>query len=155
KRIALSDAHRHRDNLVKAVRSNLKEIDDVVWESINYYYEEIRNDLYHESAGKTITDASLLDYQDTVEFVIGRALDMSVAPMVLVELEKLKISESNNTPELGSVARPRLRGVSDRVEKVIVAVATVQPQNVDGLNEFFKREGDSLRLKPAEFTNIV
>jgi hypothetical protein len=41
KRIALSDAHRHRDNLVKAVRGNLKEIDDVVWESINYYYEVI------------------------------------------------------------------------------------------------------------------
>lgn len=155
KRIALSDAHRHRDNLVKAVRGNLKEIDDVVWESINYYYEEIRNDLYHQSAGKTITDASLLDYQDTVEFVIGRALDMSVAPMVLAELEKLKISEGNNTPELGAVATPRLRGVSDRIEKVIVGVATVQPQNVDALNEFFKREGDPLRLKPTEFTNIV
>jgi hypothetical protein len=97
----------------------------------------------------------LLDYQDTVEFVIGRALDISVAPMVLSEVEKLRISDGTNPSELGAVATPKLRGITDRVEKVIVGVSAVQPQSVDALNEFFKREGDSLRLKPAEFTNIV
>ncbi len=155
KKIPLSEVHRHRDNLVKAVRGNLKDIDDAVWDSIDYYYQEIRNDLYHQSAGKTITDSSLLDYQDTVEFVIGRALDISVASMVLSEVEKLRICESANTPELGAVITPKLRGITDRVEKVIVGVAVVQPQNADVLNEFFKREGDSLRLKPMDFTNIV
>jgi hypothetical protein len=155
KKIKLTDAHRNRDTLVKAVHGNLKEIDVAVWDSLNYYYEEIRNDLYHESAGKTITDASLLDYQDTVEFVIGRAFEVSVSPMVSAELEKLKISDAANAPDFGSVATPGLHGVSDRVDKVIVGVATAQPQNVNALNEFFKREGDSLRLKPAEFTNIV
>jgi hypothetical protein len=97
----------------------------------------------------------LLDYQDTVEFVIGRALDISVAPMVLSEVEKLRIFEGTSTPDLGAVVTPKLRGVTDRVEKVIVGVATVLPQSVEALNEFFKREGDSLRLKPAEFTNIL
>jgi hypothetical protein len=155
KKIRLTDAHRNRDILVKAVHGNLKEIDEAVWDSLNYYYEVIRNDLYHESAGKTITDASLLDYQDTVEFVIGRAFAVSVAPMVSAELEKLKIYDAAKAPDLGTVATPGLRGVSDRVDKVIIGVATAQPQNVDALNEYFKREGDSLRLKPAEFTNIV
>lgn len=155
KKITLSEAHRYRDSLVKAVRGNLKDIDDAVWDSIDYYYQEIRNDLYHQSAGKTITDSSLLDYQDTVEFVIGRALDINVAPMVLSEVEKLRMSEGTNTLELGAVPTPKLRGIADRVEKVIVGVAAVQPQSADVLNEFFKREGDSLRLKPTEFTNIV
>jgi hypothetical protein len=155
KKITLNEGHRNRDNLVKTVRGNLKDIDDAVWDSIDYYYQEIRNDLYHQSAGKTITDSSLLDYQDTVEFVIGRALDISVAPMVVFEVEKLRASESISTPELGTVLTPKLRGVTDRVEKVIVGIATVKPQSVGVLNEFFKREGDSLRLKPAEFTNIV
>lgn len=155
KKIALTDAHRSRETLVKMVRGNLKEIDEAVWDSINYYYEEIRNDLYHESAGKTITDASLLDYQDTIEFVIGRAFEVSIATVVTTELEKLKTSDPHNVPDLGTVATPGLRGVSDRVDKVIVGVATVKPQNVNALNEFFKQEGDSLRLRPSEFTNIV
>jgi len=155
KKIKLNDAHRNRDTLVKATRGNLKQIDDGVWESINYYYEEIRNDLYHESAGKTITDEALLDYQDTVEFVISHAFDVSVASMVLAELEKLKASESSSLPELKTITAPSLRGITDRMDKVIVAVAAVQPHNSGDLNEFFKREGDPLRLKPTEFTNLL
>ena len=155
KRIKLTDAHRTRETLVKATRGNLKDIDDAVWESVAYYYEEIRNDLYHESAGKTITDTALLDYQDTIEFVIGRALDVSIGTMVAAEVEELKKAAVAEPVQLGAVATPSLRGVSNRIDKVILGVAAVQPQSVDTLNEFFKREGDSLRLKAAEFTNIV
>lgn len=155
KRIKLTDAHRSRETLVKATRGNLKGIDDGVWESIAYYYEEIRNDLYHESAGRTITDTALLDYQDTIEFVIGRALDETIGTMVSAEVEELRKAAAVEPVQLGAVATPSLRGVSNRVDKVVVGVAAVQPHNVDALNEFFKREGDPLRLKAAEFTNIV
>lgn len=155
KKIKLTDAHRSRETLVKATRGNLKDIDGAVWDSVNYYYEEIRNDLYHESAGKTITDASLLDYQDTVEFVIGRALDVAIAPMVTAEVEKLKQTSSIDASQAGAVATPGLRGISDRISKVVVGVAAVQPRGAEDLNEYFKREGDSLRLKPEEFTSLV
>jgi hypothetical protein len=36
-KITLSDAHRHRDHLVKAVRGNLRNIDNAVWDNIDYY----------------------------------------------------------------------------------------------------------------------
>lgn len=155
KKIKLTAAHKSRETLVKVTRGNLKDIDDAVWDSVNYYYEEIRNDLYHESAGKTITDASLLDYQDTVEFVIGRALDVGIAPMVSAEVEKLKQTSSIDASQAGSVATPGLRGISDRISKVVVGVAAIQPRSAEDLNEYFKREGDSLRLKPEEFTSLV
>lgn len=155
KKIKLTDAHKTRDTLVKTTRGNLKDVDDAVWDSINYYYEEIRNDLYHESAGKTITDSAVLDYQDTVEFVISRAFEISVGPIVSTELEKARQTDVSSALTLGSVAKPAVRSVSDRVSKVIIGISSVQPRNAEALNDFFKREGDSLRLKPEEFTNIV
>lgn len=155
KRVKLTDAHKSRETLIKTTRGNLKDIDDAVWENVAYYYEEIRNDLYHESAGKTITDAALLDYQDTVEFVVGRALDVSVSPMVSAEIERLKQTAALEASQVGAVAAPGLRGISDRISKVVVGVAAVHPSSAEDLNEYFKREGDSLRLKPAEFTNLL
>jgi DNA-directed RNA polymerase subunit F len=155
KRFKLTDAHRSRETLVKATRGNLKDIDDAVWESIAYYYEEIRNDLYHESAGRTITDTALLDYQDTVEFVIGRALNESIDKMVSAEAEELRKATVAEPVQLGAVVTPGLRDVSNRVDKVIVGIAAIQPRSAEELNEYFKREGDGLRVKAADFTNIV
>ena len=81
-KIKLSDSHKHRDALISTMKSKLPDIDANVWDNINYYYEEIRCDFYHESAGKTVIDTSLLDYRDTVEFVIDTAFGMKVRPMV-------------------------------------------------------------------------
>ncbi len=72
-KIKLDQNQSHRDNLVKAVRSKLPTIDEEVWNNIEYYYTDIRCDFYHLSAGKTLTDSDLLDYQETVEFVIDMA----------------------------------------------------------------------------------
>jgi hypothetical protein len=66
-KIKLGDSHKHRDNLISTMKSKLKEIDSEVWDNINFYYEEIRCDFYHQSAGKTITETAVLDYRDTVE----------------------------------------------------------------------------------------
>ncbi len=46
--------------------AKLDHIDQQVWDNINFYYQDIRCDLYHQSAGKTVTDDALLDYRDTV-----------------------------------------------------------------------------------------
>jgi hypothetical protein len=53
----------------------------------------------------------------------------------LSEVEKLRIFEGTSTPDLGAVVTPKLRGVTDRVDKVVVGVATVQPQSVEALKE--------------------
>jgi hypothetical protein len=43
----------------------------------------------------------------------------------------------------------------ERVEKMIVAVAKVNPRSHEEVNEYFKREGDTLRVKAGAFTDIV
>ena len=67
-KLKLDDSHKRRENLVATVRNKLSQIDKNVWDSINYYYEDVRNDFYHQSAGKTLTDVAVLDYLDTVQF---------------------------------------------------------------------------------------
>ena len=81
-KIKLGEAHKHRDNLISTMKSKLSDVDADVWDNITFYYEEIRCDFYHESAGKTVTDTALLDYRDTVEFVIDTAFGAKVRPKV-------------------------------------------------------------------------
>ena len=61
-RITLTEKHRYRDNLISTMKSKLTDVDNPVWDNINYFYNEIRCDFYHISAGKTIPDESFLEY---------------------------------------------------------------------------------------------
>jgi hypothetical protein len=154
-KIKLSESHKHRENLISTMKSKVKEIDAEVWDSINFYYEEIRCDFYHQSAGKTVTDTAVLDYRDTVEFVIDTAFGTKVRPIVEEQLIAAQMIEA---PEDG-VANPaptiHVADVKDRTTKVLIAVAAVAPKGVDEVNEYFKREGESLRLKPEDFTTVL
>lgn len=154
-KVRLQDSHRGRANLVKAVKAKLKEVDDAVWENIEFYYTEIRNDFYHESAGKTITDVAVRDYRDTIEFVIDAAFDVHVGAMVNPEVDVL-IASSGPSGETSQTPKPiRITDLDSPVDKVIVAVGHLSPSKVDAVNDFLKREGDSLRLRSDEFTNMV
>jgi len=154
-RIKLNESHKHRENLISTMKSRLNGIDPTVWDNINYYYDEIRCDFYHESAGKTITDIAVLDYRDTVEFVIDAAFGTKVRP--LVEKQLVATQEADRAEEVAVEPGPAISVVDakDRTTKVLVAVGSVAPKNVEDVNDFFKREGDSLRLKPEEFTSVL
>lgn len=154
-KIKLSDSHKHRDNLLSTMKSKLKEIDSDVWDNINFYYEEIRCDFYHQSAGKTITDTAVLDYRDTVEFVIDSAFAIKVRPVVDQQLVAAQTTESADDGAADLGPSIHLADTKDRTTKVLIAVATVAPRGVDEVNGFFKREGESLRLKPEEFTTVL
>src|SRR5207249_10198162 len=49
-RIQLDNAHRHRQNLIKTMRSNLPDIYGEVWISIDYFHELIRSYFDHGTA---------------------------------------------------------------------------------------------------------
>lgn len=152
--IKLTEGHRHRDNLINTVKDKLKGVDDSVWDNIKYYYEEIRCDFYHDSAGKTITDIVLLDYKETVEFIIDTAFDIQTAEIVKSELSKVQsvtLSVSNNSNVDLDFQWDKL----PEVDKLLVAISKIHPKNTTDVNEFFKREGVSLRLHQKDFTNIV
>ena len=112
-------------------------------------------DFYHQSAGKTITDIQLLEYQEAIEFVISNAFSTRVDEMANNELQQLRktavpLIESGSTSPVIAV-----RDVGDKVSKILIAVATIHPKTVDEINDFFKKEGDSLRLKKNAFLNVV
>lgn len=154
-KIKLTDAHRYRDNLIKTVKDKLKGVEAGVWDSIDYYYNEIRCDLYHDSAGKTITDVSLLEYKETVEFIIDTAFDIQTAMIVNSGLSKVQSgtpSVKDNSNIDNDIQWDKLSG---KVDKLLVAISEIHPKNTTDVNEFFKREGVPLRLLQTDFTNIV
>ncbi len=154
-KIKLADAHKHRETLIKTVKSHLKSIDEQVWKDIDYYYTDIRCNFYHQSAGKTITDVSFLDYRDTVEFVINEAFSIKVADLVGQEVSKLATAQS--AASVGTVKQKRLpiSLFANKADKVLIAVDALTPKSSDEINEFFKQEGESLRLKGDDFIGIV
>lgn len=152
--ITLSDAHKHRDTLIKTVKSRLKSIDEQVWKDIHYYYTEIRCDFYHQSAGKTITDVAFLDYRDTVEFVVNEAFGVKIADLVSEEFSKLTAAPIATVKEPTHTTLP-VSLLSNKTDKVLLAVARLSPQSADEVNEFFKQEGETLRLKKDDFVDVV
>jgi DNA-directed RNA polymerase subunit F len=154
-KITLSDAHKRRENLVKTVKAKAKDIDNAVWDILDFNYTEIRCDFYHQSASKTITDDSFLDYQEVVEFVIDRLLGIRSGQMV--KSQALSLPEQG--PDLKTAVLrhdiPAIHSVTDKTDKVLVAIASLSPKNVDEVNEFFKKAGEPLRLTNKEFTNML
>lgn len=154
-KITLDKNHSHRETLIKTIKSKLPDIDSAVWDSIDYYYTEIRCDFYHQSAGKTLTDVDLLDYQETIEFVIDKAFEIQIAQAVNAELEALLEHTPQDIVEGGAEKNILLVKFDDKRDKVLVAVSEIKPATFEDIKAYFKRQGDTLRLKHEEFTNIV
>lgn len=153
-KITLDKNHAHREILMKTIKSKLSDIDSAVWDSIDYYYTEIRCDFYHQSAGKTLTDVDLLDYQETIEFVIDKAFGIQIAQTVNAELEALLDTakqDNINKVDMGIL----LSKYNDKRDKVLITVAEIKPASFDDVKSYLKRQGESVRLKQDEFSNIV
>ena len=153
-KIRLTEAHKNRENLFKVVRSNLQTVDPEVWDTLDYYYQEVRCELYHESAGKTITDDAFLDYKESVEFVVDQMFNIRSESLARVQCRQAADSGAAHTQSAQSIAL-QLHSLDDPVEKVIVAVGAQAPKKVDEINEFLRKSGDSYRLEANEFTNIL
>jgi hypothetical protein len=126
-----------------------------VWKDIDYFYEDIRCDFYHQSAGKTITDVTLLDYKDTVAFVVDTAFAVKIEDLVNAEMKNQGIAPRSTVPSQTEQILPPVTTLHNRVDKMILTVATVRPTGAETVNAFFKKEGDSFRIKPKEFGDIV
>ncbi len=150
----LEEAHRNRDKLMKLAASKLKDIDAEVWQRLDFYYDEVRNDLYHESAAKTLTEEAISDYEETVYFVLDRALSARLGDLVEREFTAAAAEASTGADGAASVEIDWSR-LSSKVEHVLAAISVLSPRTVEEVNALFKKEGVGLRLAGAEFTNIV
>lgn len=154
-KIQLEETHKHRDTLVKTIKSKLTEIDNEVWETIDFYYQEIRNDFYHQTSMKTITDDSLFEYSEAVSFIIDVAFKVDSAQMVDNMLQSISTTNKPTSSSDVSQKRVLITSIPDRIHKLIVAVDVLAPNSFTEVNEFFKKEGDITKLTKDEFTNIV
>lgn len=154
KRIKLDDSHRRRDVLMKTVKAKLPEVDEDVWKTIEYYYEEIRCDFYHQSASKVLAESALSDYQDVVYFVFDKAFNIKTTELIEIAYKTLRADETSGAP-MAPTAHIVWSKISNKTEKVVTAVSLINPKNVDEINSLFKKEGASMRLAGSEFTNIV
>lgn len=154
-KINLTDSHKSRNNLMKTIKSKIKDIDEEVWEILDFNYKEIRCDFYHQSASKTITDDAFTDYYETVEFVIDRLLGIKSGQIANSKAQSLsmdKVFEKSSTKE---PSLSRLYEVKNNIDKLLIAVSKINPNNVLEVNDFFKKVGESYRLTQKEFTNIL
>jgi hypothetical protein len=154
-KIPLSDSHQQRHTLVKTIKSKLTDIDQDVWDKIDWYYTEIRCDFYHQSAGKTIIDTLYLDYKDIVEFVIDRALGIHSSKLVEEEIQRINEHHTNSNQEEVSEIEFDFQKNKEIVDRVLAAVHASTPQKVDDINAFFKKKGLNLKLTPADFNKIA
>ncbi|RJP28011.1 MAG: hypothetical protein C4533_05910 [Candidatus Omnitrophota bacterium] len=150
KRIQLSEAHKHRENLVKAVQNNIS-FDAEVWDSINYYYEDIRCDFYHTSSDKTLTDKSLETYIELVEFVINSLLNIKCRDFILKPSEVMTTEGASKDQE-----KPIYFGdLKSDLEVFLVGVDKYNPSSLTELLEHLKKEGVRKKFTYKQFNNCV
>jgi hypothetical protein len=154
-KIPLEESHKHRENLVKATKAKLLGIDDIVWETIDFNYQEIRNDLYHQASAKTVTDESLLAYRESVEFVIDKAFGVDSSQYVNVAMQHMFDSADTGKRNEASVQNVLMTTVPDTVDKLVLAIAATSPQSYLDVKQYMRKQGENTKLSSKEFTNIV
>jgi hypothetical protein len=154
-KITLDKNHSRREVLMKTIKSKLPDVDTNVWDNIDYYYSEIRCDFYHQSAGKTLTDIALLDYQETVEFVIDKSFEIQIDQYVKSELQaiqkQVKPTDDTNQKNMGIL----LEKFNDKRDKALIAVSEINPSSFGDVKDYFKRQGETTNMKSENFQNIV
>lgn len=150
KNIKLSEQHKHRENLVKTVKDNTS-FDAKVWDSINYYYEDIRCDLYHSSADKTLTGSSLDDYVELVEFVIDTLFNIKSRDYILKPEEVMDFGIAKN--DQGE--HVYFSDLQSDLEIFLVGVDRCNPASFTELNECLKREGAKKGFTSKQFNNCA
>lgn len=146
-KIKLAPEHKRREPLISTMKAHLTAVDPEVWENLDFYYEEVRNDVYHQTTIKTILDSDMLDYQEAVEFVIDRAFDIDIRKLTEKGLEELD-GEAEEEDEGLLYLLPDLK---DPVEILLVAVDEVEPAGVDELNALLRQQGVGKRFDSKEF----
>jgi len=86
--------------------------------------------------------------------VIDRAFGIRVGNLVKEKLESVQQAGVSSVNEETQLSIP-LDSIENKVDRVLVAVARVLPPSAHEVNEFFRRQGVTLKLKSDEFTKIV
>lgn len=71
------DKKTNREDLHKMVKKH-SEFEDDIWKKIKYFYD-IRCDLYHENAGKTLMDSDINDFYKVVLYIMSSLFNANLS----------------------------------------------------------------------------
>lgn len=121
-----------REKIIKIVKNHANFEKDV-WSDIDYFYK-LRIGLYHEDAEKTVTDETVNNFQELVEFVIDNLFSIESSSMVPLTQSLLPFRESlqEGIP---------INRIPEKINVLVVAVAESKSKDPNELNEFLKIKG--------------
>jgi len=127
---------RNRETVNKIVKKHTDfEVD--TWKEVDYFYG-VRTGLYHADSEKTVTETTINDFQDTVEFFINNLFNVQCSK--LVPLTHSLIPSEISTAEISDNKIP-INKIPERINVLVIAVGESESKNASDINEFLKRKG--------------
>ena len=120
-----------RSKLHKMIKNHTS-FDKGVWDRIEFYYE-LRCGLYHEESAKTISDESIKEFYEIVEFVIDTLFNVASRTYVL--------SIDDVFPEFEHQEKLDINSFKEIKSKIIVAVKLSKSKNAEEIKENLKKMG--------------
>lgn len=133
----LKEKIKDRTELYKLVSAKTKEIfDDEVWKNIKFYYD-LRCDLYHEEATKTLSNQTIDDFYELVEFIIDTLFDIRSKDCVKGVEEILKITKE----EIKELKKVPINKIKEKINIILVTVKERAPKDAKELQDYLKKSG--------------
>lgn len=126
-----------REAIIKILKKNTS-FDKEVWEDTEYFYK-IRTGMYHEDSEKTVSDTTIGNFQELVEFFIDNLFTIKCSEMVPLTQSLIPTKDI----EPGKIPINR---ISERINVIVVAIAESKSKNAVEVNEFLKKKGFKGRI---------
>jgi len=132
-----------RDAIIKIVKKN-SSLDKEVWEDIEYFYK-IRTGLYHEDSEKTVTDGTVNDFQELVQFCIEELFTIRCSDLIPMVQTLLPIGSTE-------ITKIPINRIPEKINVVVVAVAESESKNPQDILEVLKKKGFRGQINSSTIT---
>lgn len=138
------DKNTNRETLHKMTKKKTP-FDGTLWKKVEWYYE-IRCELYHENAGKTLMDSDINDFHKLVLHIITTLFDIKSELFVQDPRELL-------TPRKEDIYLP-INNLKP-IERIIVAVARGSIKSPADISDSLKKMGCKAVMKPSQVSSYM
>ncbi len=127
-----SSKWKFRDEIEKLVKKHTN-FDQEVWDEVNYFYK-IRTGLYHEDSDKTVTDETVNNFQELVEFFIEKLFNVSCSELTPLtqSLISTSLKESSKIP---------INNIPQKINVIVVAVGESDSKTPEEIQNILKKKG--------------
>ncbi len=131
---------RNRETINKIVKKHT-DFDKEVWDDVEYFYG-IRIGLYHEDSEKTVTDTTIDNFQEVVEFFINNLFDVHCSQLVPVTYSLIPNQQNNSGETIEEQSNGiSINKISEKINVMIVTVAESKSRDYDAILEYLQKRG--------------